>query len=287
MSRLLTLARHTVATGYIDRNEETELRFDANPFHAGRVYKTGDKARWLPGGAIEFLGRFDDQVKIRGYRIEPGEIEQVIRTHPQVRAVAVIACQDGPGDFRLVAYIVPEGSPSLASIRAVVAESLPEHMHPSAFVFLSRLPLTPGGKLNRQVLTAPDGSTKFAVPHVAPTTDTQSQLAAIWCEVLRRDRVGIHDDFFELGGHSLLAAQVVARVRNTLGVQLALHSLFSASSVALLAQEIDDLGGGAIDDTELDALLDGLTPHKFKPSSTSHRALDDLATPVRSRNARN
>ena len=101
-----------VANGYVDRSHETELRFVANPFHAGRVYKTGDKARWLPDGTIEFLGRFDDQVKVRGYRIEPGEIEQVIRTHPQVRAVAVIARQDGPGDFRLVAYMVPDGSPS-------------------------------------------------------------------------------------------------------------------------------------------------------------------------------
>ena len=253
-----------VAQGYVGSTEETAARFIANPFHEGRLYRTGDKARWLPDGSIEFLGRVDDQVKIRGFRIEPREIEQVISTHPQVRQVAVIAREDGGGDLRLVAYIVADGSPNRESLRTVVSDSLPHYMMPSAFLFLSRLPLTASGKLDRRALPDPAIDTEGERPYAAPTSPTETQLAAIWCEVLRRDRVGIHDDFFELGGHSLLAAQVVARIRNHFGVQLALHSLFGAPSIALLADEVDALGGGSLDEDELDALLEGLSPEEIE-----------------------
>jgi amino acid adenylation domain-containing protein len=257
-----------VARGYAGQPEQTAQHFSSDPFAehgSGRLYRTGDKARWLPEGELEFLGRVDDQVKIRGYRVEPREIEQVLVRHPQVRHAAVIAREDRPGERRLVAYVVADGYPTVESLRATVTAALPDYMAPSAFLLIGALPLTPSGKLDRRALPAPDDSVgDFGRPYVEPRSDTEQRLAGVWCEVLHRERVGVEDDFFELGGHSLLAAQVVARVRTGFGVELPLHSLFTAPTVAQLAVEIDALAGGSVDDAELDALLDELSDEEIE-----------------------
>ncbi len=251
-----------VARGYAAQPDETAARFAADPFAPApaRLYRTGDKARWLPEGDLEFLGRVDDQVKIRGYRIEPREIEQVLQSHPQVRQAAVVAREDVPGDRRLVAYVVADGYPTIDSLRATVSASLPDYMLPSAYLLLGALPLTASGKLDRRALPAPDDSTgELGRPFVAPRSDTEKQLAAFWSEVLHREQVGVEDDFFELGGHSLLAAQVVARVRSAFGVELPLHSLFTAPTIALLAIEVETLTGGELDEAAIDDLLGDLS----------------------------
>jgi amino acid adenylation domain-containing protein len=263
-----------VARGYAGQPEQTAQHFRADPFAAGttgttgttdKLYRTGDKARWLPEGELEFLGRVDDQVKIRGYRVEPREIEQVLARHLQVRQTAVVAREDRPGERRLVAYVVADGYPTVESLRATVTAALPDYMAPTAFLLIGALPLTPSGKLDRRALPAPDDSVgDFGRPYVEPRSDTEQRLAGVWCEVLHRDRVGVEDDFFELGGHSLLAAQVVARVRTRFGVELPLHSLFTAPTVAQLAVEIDGLAGGAVDDAELDALLEELSDEEIE-----------------------
>lgn len=249
-----------VAHGYAGDAPQTAERFAPDPFHAGgRVYRTGDKVRWLPEGQLEFLGRIDDQVKIRGFRVEPREVEQVLLAHPQVRQVAVIAREDVPGDGRLVAYVVADGYPTVESLRATVSGALPDYMAPSAFLLLGSLPLTASGKLDRRALPPPDPSLgELGRPFIEPRTDMEGRLAKLWCEVLHCERVGVEDDFFELGGHSLLAAQIVARVRSELGVDLPLHSLFTAPTVALLAIELEALTGHT-DDDALDELLGDLS----------------------------
>ncbi len=261
-----------VATGYVGQPQLTDERFVADAWRPGaRVYRTGDRVRRLPDGALEFLGRVDDQVKIRGYRIEPREIEAVLLEHPLVSQVAVVARADSRGDQRLVAYVVAVGQPGVDQLRAVVAAKLPDFMAPAAYVQLEALPLTPSGKLDRLALPDPDSVTdREAVPYVAPRTETEALLAAAWAEVLGLDRVGIHEDFFALGGHSLLATQVIARARQAVGVELPLHALFIAPTVAGLAEIVNDLLAGtdasqpgALDeDDELAALLaelDGMT----------------------------
>jgi acyl carrier protein len=251
-----------VSRGYLQRPDDTAARFADDPLRPGRrAYRTGDLARALPGGAIEFLGRVDDQVKIRGYRVEPKEIEHVLAGHPAVRQVAVVAREDQPGERRLVAYLVTDGNPTAEALRATVLEQLPDHMVPAGFVVLDRLPLSASGKLDRQALPVPDLSGDMSRPYVAPRDDLEATMADVWTDVLGIERVGVHDDFFELGGHSLLAVQIVARVRESLGVELPLHSLFMAPTVALLADEVRLHGGGAapeVVDADVAELLEEL-----------------------------
>jgi amino acid adenylation domain-containing protein len=276
-----------VARGYHGRPSLTAERFVPDPFSAtpgARLYRTGDRARWVEKcvsaevrecgsgidsndvsrrdaqgheptdalthsrtHALEFLGRLDAQVKIRGFRIEPGEIEAALATHPDVRECAVLAREDAPGDPRLVAYVV--GDADEDALRAHLGAGLPEHMVPSAFVTLDALPLTPNGKLDRRALPAPEYGAQ-GEPYVAPRTPTEAALAAMWTEVLRVERVGIHDNFFRLGGHSLLAVRIMGRIRDTFGVQLPLRALFEVRTIAALAGEVDrtapDTGGPAI-----------------------------------------
>jgi acyl-CoA synthetase (AMP-forming)/AMP-acid ligase II/acyl carrier protein len=233
-----------VARGYLNRPELTAEKFIPDPFssHPGaRLYRTGDLARYLPDGVIEFLGRLDHQVKIRGYRIELGEIETVLCTHPGVHATVVLAREDHPGNKQLVAYVVANRDIPLTSaeLRAFLRRTLPEYMLPSAFVFLGSLPLTPNGKIDRKALPASQQSRLgFTEEFVAPGTPLEEIIAAVWREVLRVERVGIHDNFFELGGHSLLATQVVVRVTNTLQTDLSLRDLFAAPTVSMLAQRL-------------------------------------------------
>ncbi|MBV9772681.1 MAG: amino acid adenylation domain-containing protein, partial [Gemmatimonadetes bacterium] len=231
-----------VARGYLGRPELTAEKFVPDTFsgEAGaRLYRTGDRVRRRADGELEFLGRVDQQVKIRGFRVEPGEIESVLRAHPAVRDAAVTARDDAPGGRRLVAYLVlADSAPDAAALRTYLAGRLPEHMVPGAFVVLEALPLTPTGKVDRRALPAPTGAAAAAREYVAPRTAEEELLAGIFAEVLRLERVGIHDDFFELGGHSLLATQVASRIETVFGTEVPLRLLFEAPTVAGLAPSV-------------------------------------------------
>jgi len=234
-----------LATGYLNRPKLTQAKFIANPFSSqpgDRLYKTGDLARYLADGNIEFVGRIDDQVKIRGFRIEPGEIEAVLGQHSGIRECVVMAQQDDAGEKRLVAYVVAVSDSQLDSIglRGFLKERLPEYMIPAAFVFLDTLPLTPNGKLDRRALPEPDSQRREdEARYVPPRTAVEQGLAEIWAEVLRVDRVGIHDNFFDLGGHSLLATRVASRIREVFRIELPLRALFEMPTVAGLSDHIE------------------------------------------------
>ncbi|MGF1481220.1 MAG: amino acid adenylation domain-containing protein, partial [Cyanophyceae cyanobacterium] len=208
------------------------------------LYRTGDRARYLPDGNIEYLGRLDQQLKLRGFRIEPGEIEAVLNQHGEVREAVVVAHEDPFGHKRLVAYLVPQSqSLTLETVRTDLQEKLPEYMIPSAFVLLEALPLTPNGKIDRRALPAPDSKALEGEP-VAPRTPTEEILAAIWAEVLGTASVGVHDNFFAMGGHSLLATQLISRVRQTFSVELPLRDLFAAPTIEQLSLAIEALRVG-------------------------------------------
>jgi amino acid adenylation domain-containing protein len=239
-----------LARGYLKRPALTAERFVPDPFSAepgGRLYRTGDAARLLAGGEVEFLGRRDSQIKMRGFRIEPGEIEAALCAHPTVAEAAVVARDEASGERRLVAYLVgrkQERPASASELRAHLRERVPDYMVPSAFVALDKLPLTPNGKLDRKALPAPEPSADAAQAYVAPRTPTEELVAGVYAEVLGVERVGVEDDFFELGGHSLLATRVVSRVREALGVELPLRALFESGRVGELAARIEGLARG-------------------------------------------
>jgi len=226
-----------VAQGYLNRPELTAKKFISDPFCSQpglRLYKTGDLARYLPSGEIEFLGRGDDQVKIRGFRVELGEIESIVAKHPAVCECAVIAREDVPGDKRLVAYLVPTAEAKLdsAALRRYVQQDLPDHMVPSAFMVLRAMPLTPNGKIDKRGLPAPS---EPRAEGTAPATDAlQAQLVKIWEAVLGKKPIGTRDNFFELGGHSLLAARLMHRTGQVLGKTLPLAMLFQAPTIERL-----------------------------------------------------
>ncbi|MFB2837167.1 amino acid adenylation domain-containing protein, partial [Floridanema evergladense] len=247
-----------LARGYLNRAELTTEKFITNPFgdrgqvlgcreeefpQPPRLYKTGDLARYLPDGNIEYLGRIDNQVKIRGFRIELGEIEAVLSQYPEVQAAVVIAREDNPGDKRLVAYLTTETGATLTidELRQYLKAKLPEYMVPNAFVILETLPLTPNGKVDRRSLPTPDLQTEQKDKYQAPRTPIEEILAQEWAQILKLNTVGIYDNFFELGGHSLLATQLISRIRSHLQVELPLRSLFGAPTVAELAPIIQQL----------------------------------------------
>jgi amino acid adenylation domain-containing protein len=244
-----------LAKGYFNRPDLTSEKFIANPFSDApdaRIYKTGDLARYLPNGNIEYIGRIDNQVKIRGFRIELGEIEALLVKHPAVQEVAVIVREDVPGDPRLVAYIVVDSlserlrqrvqPPTANQLREFLAHQLPSYMIPAAFVWLDALPLTPTGKIDRRALPAPDAASNQPNHHfVAPSNPTQEVLARIWSQILRIDRISIHDNFFELGGHSLLATQVISRFRQEFSIEIPLQALFEQPTIASLSDRIATL----------------------------------------------
>ncbi|MGF6988499.1 amino acid adenylation domain-containing protein [Paraburkholderia atlantica] len=236
-----------VARGYLNRPELTAERFIASPFVAGdRLYKTGDLARYLPDGNLEFLGRNDEQVKIRGFRIEPGEIAARLAEHALVREAVVVAREDRRGDKHLVGYVVcapeaalngPDGGALAGALRAHVSAHLPDYMVPSAFVRIAALPLTPNGKLDRQALPAPEDEAYARRSYEPPQGEIETALAKLWAELLGLERVGRHDHFFELGGHSLLAVQLMERLRRlSLGVEV--RALFAKPVLADLAASL-------------------------------------------------
>ncbi|MCP4659279.1 MAG: amino acid adenylation domain-containing protein, partial [bacterium] len=242
----LLIGGATLARGYRGRAAMTAERFVPDPFAGepgARLYRTGDLTRYLTDGTVEFLGRVDHQVKIRGYRVEPGEIEALLGQQPGVREAAVVVRDEAPGGARLVAYVVArEAELSTGELRDTLAATLPEYMVPSAFVVLGELPRTPGGKVDRRALPAPEGEDPEAARrYVAPRDETEEALAEIFAEVLGRERVGIYDNFFELGGHSLLATRLVNRVRNTFEIDVPLREFFATPSVAGLAVLIEEI----------------------------------------------
>ncbi|HZF09509.1 MAG TPA: amino acid adenylation domain-containing protein, partial [Thermoanaerobaculia bacterium] len=227
-----------VARGYLRRPDLTAERFAPDPFGVepgGRLYRTGDVVRLLPGGEIDFLGRADQQVKVRGFRVEPGEIEAALLAHPAIAAAAVVPV-GRPGESRLVAYLVGRAV-APGELRDALRRSLPEPMIPAAFIFLAALPLTPNGKLDREALPAPSWTVPYDLSP-APTGSLEELLAGIWEEVLEVPVVGRHDDFFDLGGHSLLATRIASRVERVLGVELPLRLLFEQKTVSGLAARL-------------------------------------------------
>jgi len=238
--------------GYLNQLELTAEKFIANPFAGApgeaRLYKTGDRARYLPDGNIEFLGRTDNQVKIRGFRIELGEIESLLAQHPDVGAAVIIAREDTPGDKRLVAYVVPkqEPAPTWSELRRFLFEQVPEYMVPAAFVILEALPLTANGKVDRRSLPAPDTChLSLETSFVSPRSHLEMQLVQIWEDVLNVYPVGVQDCFFERGGHSLLAVRLMALIQQQFGKSLPLASLFQNSTIEhqanLVLQQTDSV----------------------------------------------
>jgi amino acid adenylation domain-containing protein/thioester reductase-like protein len=233
-----------LARGYLERPELTAERFVPNPFPGleggERLYRTGDLARWLPDGNVEFLGRLDHQVKVRGFRVELGEVESALCRHPGVLEAAVVPTADGQA---LTAYLVPRAEPPAPrELAGHLARSLPQAMLPAYYVPVAELPRDRHGKLDRRALPDPATGLERTVPAAAASrTPVEDLLAGIWCEVLGREAVSLHDSFFDLGGHSLLATQITSRVRGVLGVELPVKALFEAPTVAALAARIEGL----------------------------------------------
>ncbi len=265
-----------VGRGYLNNPELTQLTFIPNPFAQGRMYKTGDKARYLPDGQIEFLGRLDDQVKVRGFRIELGEIEAVLTRHPQVDTAVVIVREDTPNNQHLIAYVVPNYSaeglthpvatrhPSqegiTSELREFLKQQLPDYMRPSAFILLESIPLTPNGKVDRRALPAPDLQLSLNTNFVPPRNAIELQLMQIWEEVLHVHPIGIRDNFFDLGGHSLLAVTLTAKIQQHFDRQISLAALFQGGTIEELAVML-----AAQPDTSISSTIIPLQPYGSKP----------------------
>jgi len=230
-----------VARGYVNRPDLTAEKFIADPFSPdpeARLYKTGDLCKFLPDGAIDYLGRLDFQVKIRGLRIEIGEIESVLGRHPAIREVVVVAREDAPGDKRLVAYVVAKGPSGInvEELRAFLKGKLADYMVPSAFVQMEAFPLTSSGKADRKALPAPAGGRQVDTDYVAPQSDAEKTIGEIWKEFLKLEAVGTHDNFFDLGGHSLLLVRVMNRLKPLFGRPLTVVDMFQRPTIHELAK---------------------------------------------------
>jgi amino acid adenylation domain-containing protein len=233
----------SVARGYLNRPELTAERFLRDPFSTApdaRMYRTGDRVRRLADGNIEFLGRLDHQIKIRGFRVELGEIEATLMRHPDVRQCVVVAREHTQGDLRLIAYVETQTDPApIAELRRFLKDALPDYMVPAFFVPIREWPLNPNGKLDRAALPAYVPSREEESAHVAPRTETEQALAAIWSEVLRVDQVSLDDDFFALGGHSLLALKVASRIHQVFNAELSTRTVFTSPILRDLARAVE------------------------------------------------
>jgi len=251
-----------LARGYLNRPELTAEKFISNPFECSkspRLYKTGDLARYLPNGNIEYLGRIDHQVKIRGFRVELGEIEAVLSRHPAIYNSVVVAHKDESGNQRLIGYVVPNSKseiPKSSNLRDFLKQKLPDYMVPAVFVMLKTLPLTSNGKVDRKALPAPEQvRPELEATFVAPCTEVEQVVAGIWTEVLRLEKIGIHDNFFDLGGHSLLLTQVTSRLYNAFGLELSLRQMLATPTVAELAIIIAEKQLEQVDSELLEQML--------------------------------
>jgi acyl carrier protein len=233
-----------LARGYLNQPELTREKFIPHPFSSdpgARLYRTGDRVRYLADGTLEFRERIDRQVKILGFRIELGEIETVLKQHPGVRDALVIARPTAEGGQRLVGYWVAQNNPAptLDDLRRYLTQKLPDFMVPSGFVTMASLPLTPNGKVDRQALPEPETSRpSLATPFVAPRNPLEQAIARIWQEVLQLTSVGIDDNFFELGGNSLQLVRTHARLRECLETDLPITLLFQFSTIGALAPHL-------------------------------------------------
>jgi amino acid adenylation domain-containing protein/non-ribosomal peptide synthase protein (TIGR01720 family) len=240
----LYVAGAGLARGYLRRSGLTAARFVANPYGTpgARMYRTGDRVRWTPGGELEFLGRADAQVKIRGFRVEPGEIEAVLRRHPDVDDAVVLASKDATGITRLVGYTVStaEQAPEPAELRRLLADALPEYMVPSALLALDEWPLTPNGKLDRKALSDLAAVQPTRAAYTAPRTDTEQVLVQIWSDVLGVDKVGVEDNFFELGGDSVRSMLIIMRIKTAFDVILTPRDVLTTRSISALANVVED-----------------------------------------------
>ncbi|MBW4507954.1 MAG: amino acid adenylation domain-containing protein [Scytonematopsis contorta HA4267-MV1] len=280
-----------LARGYLNRPELTREKFIHNPFQnskfkaslgntsglqSSKLYKTGDLARYLPDGNIEFLGRIDNQIKIRGFRTELGEIEAVLNAHPQIQQAVVIATEDVSGNKRLVAYIVKsDESLTINQLSEFLLSKLPEYMLPSDFVILDTLPLTPNGKIDRKALPAQNSKITRIQEYVAPRTRSEKIIANIFASVLGVQNVGIHDNFFKIGGHSLLATQVTSRLKQAFSVELSLPQIFETPNVAGLASALTQLQLQHTEDEEIAymlAELEGLSDEEAEKLLISYHA---------------
>jgi amino acid adenylation domain-containing protein len=266
----LYIGGESLAQGYLNRPELTNEKFIFHPLENTKLYKTGDLARYLPDGNIQFLGRIDNQVKIRGFRIELGEIETLLNQHPDLQEAKVLAREYIPGEQRLIAYIIPYSakeeidnqeitllqSEISHKVRDYLKHKLPDYMVPSAFVALESFPLTPNGKIDYNVLPAPDFSAS-QIKYIAPITHTQKILANIWSQILKVENIGIEDNFFELGGHSLLATVLVSRIRQTFNQEIPLSLLFEYPTISQLSVAI-----GIPEQTNNSLLLPPIEPRK-------------------------
>ncbi|SHN37815.1 non-ribosomal peptide synthetase [Mucilaginibacter sp. OK098] len=232
----------SLARGYLNKPELTAERFIDHPYKAGeKLFRTGDLARWLPDGNIEYLGRMDDQVKIRGHRIELGEIENQLASHPEIREVVLLA-REREGDKYLVGYYLSENKISSEELRAYLSERLPKYMLPSYFVHIQSMPLTPNGKTDRKALPEPDYSS--GTTYTAPETELEVKLTGIWSEVLQLDKeqISVTAGFFDLGGHSLKATTLVNRIYKELQVEVPLKAIFTHQDIRSLGAYISGLG---------------------------------------------
>ena len=233
--------REGLASGYFGKPELTAERFVANPYGESgkRMYRTGDLVKWRSDGALEYISRADHQIKIRGFRIELAEIETVLQRHENIQQAVVMVREDRANDKRIIAYIVAEEKEpiNLSEIRSYVSKSLANYMIPSTFVVLEVLPLTPNGKVDRKKLPAPDfnGMNNERVAR----NPKEEILCDLFAEVLGVSRISIDDNFFEMGGHSLLASRLMARIRETLSVELGIGKLFESPTVAELAKQLN------------------------------------------------
>jgi len=235
----LCISGDGLARGYLNKAELTREKFVPNPFEGGdRLYKTGDLARWRPDGVLDYVGRLDTQVKVRGYRIELGEIETRLQQAPGVAQAVVLARPDAGGALQLVGYVVPEADYDLSAVTRHLRLTLPEYMVPAAWVELPVLPLTPNGKVDKKALPDPQLSLARPDDYVAPRTDVECTLVAIWQRLLQVEPVGIHDDFFALGGHSLLAARLTVAIEKETGTRLPLGTVLAHPTVAQLAERL-------------------------------------------------
>jgi amino acid adenylation domain-containing protein/non-ribosomal peptide synthase protein (TIGR01720 family) len=244
------LAGAALARGYLGRADLTAERFVADPYGppGARMYRTGDRARWLPDGQLEYLGRSDEQVKLRGHRIEPGEVEAALVADPAVAAAVVALREDRLGTCRLVAYVVPRPGAAVdaAELRARVRKRLPDYMTPAAFVAMERLPLNVNGKIDRNALPDHEPRREETVGHIAPRTPAERALARIWSDLLGVDPIGVEDNFFDLGGDSILGLRVVARARQV-GLPLTARDTCVRQTIAEIAAHLPDPTGSAIE----------------------------------------
>jgi len=247
-----------VSNGYLGRPDLTAEKFMAdplNPVSGLRFYRSGDRARFLPGGIIEFLGREDNQVKVRGFRVELGEVEAVLSRHPAIEQAVVVFKDFSNGNQQLVAFTIAKGKPADGELREFMLRYVPDYMVPSQFLQVDAFPLNVNGKADRPVLAERIPAVASASAGFNGMDAVQQKIAEVWCTVLQRSEVGLHDNFFELGGHSLLATQIIARLRSAFDVPVPLRAIFEAPTVAGLAEIIQRHSAEAAEQEDIARIL--------------------------------